>query len=205
MAANVADVTWWLALLIVVAAVLLATTIYDLVQRRHAILRNYPVIGHLRYAIERVGPELRQYIVTDNNEELPFSRDQRRWIYTTAKKENTYFGFGSDNPVAAPGHVLIKHSPFPLTTGHDAAVLRSAKVLGAHHGRPHAFRPASLVNISAMSSGSLSGPAIEALNRGAAAAGCLQNSLRCRSRLATVSPPPSNDSMPATSHSSEPS
>ena len=61
--------------------VLLVVAIYDLTQKRHAILRNFPVIGHFRYLLEAIGPELRQYIVTDNDEERPFSRDQRRWVY----------------------------------------------------------------------------------------------------------------------------
>ena len=71
--------------------------VYDLFQRKHAILRNFPIIGHFRYLLEAVGPELRQYIVTDNNEERPFSRDERRWVYASSKLQNTYFGFGSDN------------------------------------------------------------------------------------------------------------
>ena len=60
------------------AALLIAVAIYDLTQRQHAILRTFPIVGHFRYLLEAVGPELRQYIVTDNNEERPFSRDQRR-------------------------------------------------------------------------------------------------------------------------------
>jgi len=66
----------------VVLAVVLA---YDLLQRSHALLRNFPLIGHLRYLLEAVGPELRQYIVTDNDEERPFSRDQRRWVYSSTR------------------------------------------------------------------------------------------------------------------------
>ncbi len=70
---------------------------WDLLQTRHSILRNFPVVGHLRFALEAVGPELRQYIVTDNDQERPFSRDQRRWVYTSAKSQDRYFGFGTDN------------------------------------------------------------------------------------------------------------
>src|SRR5690349_21132060 len=72
---------------------------YDLLQRRHAILRNFPLVGHLRFLLESFGPELRQYIVTSNDEERPFSRDQRRWVYASSKLENNYFGFGTDNDV----------------------------------------------------------------------------------------------------------
>jgi glutamate synthase (ferredoxin) len=67
------------------AAALGAVVAHDLTQKKHAILRNFPVIGHLRFTLERFGPELRQYIVTSNDEERPFSRDQRRWVYASSK------------------------------------------------------------------------------------------------------------------------
>ncbi|MGH3503451.1 MAG: glutamate synthase-related protein, partial [Nocardioidaceae bacterium] len=155
---------------------------YDLLQRHHALLRNFPVIGHLRYLLESVGPELRQYITTSNDEERPFSRDQRRWVYASAKMQNNYFGFGTDNDMEyTEGYPIIKHRTFadPETpSAVDAGaecVIPSAKVLGGPRGRAKAFRPSSVVNVSAMSFGSLSGPAIEAINRGAAMAGCLHN------------------------------
>src|SRR3954452_9221074 len=94
---------------------LLGVAIYDVLQRRHAILRNFPIIGHFRYLLESVGPELRQYIVVNNNEERPFDRDQRSWIYASSKHENDYFGFGSDNEFElSPNYLIIKHSAFPL-------------------------------------------------------------------------------------------
>src|ERR1700704_1450327 len=93
-------------------------TAWDLLQRRHALLRNFPVVGHLRYLLEALGPELRQYIVTSNDEERPFSRDQRRWVYSSAKKENNYFGFGTDNDIKKPGYILVRHSAFPIHTPH---------------------------------------------------------------------------------------
>ena len=156
---------------------------YDLLQRKHAILRNFPIIGHVRYILESVGPELRQYIVTNNNEERPFSRDQRRWIYASSKRENTCFGFGTDNEMeSAPNYLIIKHSAFPLNSPHPGDRdydlehrIACQKVLGGNQGLAKAFRPSSVVNISGMSFGSLSGPAVEALNRGAKIAGCLQN------------------------------
>ena len=164
------------------AAALGAVAAHDLTQRKHAILRTFPVVGHLRFQLERFGPELRQYIVTSNDEERPFSRDQRRWVYASSKLENNYFGFGTDNDVEnAEGWAVIKHRTF---TGPGAATARhgdegvplpAGKVLGGPRGRRHAFRPASVVNISGMSFGSLSAHAIEALNRGAALAGCWHN------------------------------
>jgi glutamate synthase domain-containing protein 2 len=156
---------------------------YDLVQRQHAILRNFPVAGHLRFLLEAFGPELRQYIVTANDEERPFSRDQRSWVYASSKREINTFGFGTDNDLEdSDGLVVLRHTPFPASAaardepgGPPRYRLAAGKVLGAAHRRAHAFRPASLVNISGMSYGSLSPVAVEALNRGAAEAGCLHN------------------------------
>ncbi|GAG09055.1 unnamed protein product, partial [marine sediment metagenome] len=143
----------------------------------------FPVIGHFRYWLESIGPELRQYIVTSNTEERPFSREQRRWVYATSKKVNQYFGFGTELDLErSPSHLVIKHASFPLSdpmpdeAGHDPQFnIRCTKVIGAYRNRSKAFRPDSVVNISGMSFGSLSGPAIEAFNRGARLAGCLHN------------------------------
>ena len=167
------------------AAGLAGVAVRDLTQKKHALKRNFPVIAHARYALEKIGPELRQYIVTGNDEERPFSRDQRSWVYASSKKENNYVGFGTDNNVEHLGNYpIVKHRTFspsaPSTAvahGHhdDEMSLPSAKVLGGPRGRRHAFRPGSVVNVSAMSFGSLSGPAIEALNRGAALAGAMHN------------------------------
>ena len=158
---------WWI-LLGVVVLVLFVLGIIDVVQTKHAVRRNYPVVGRLRYVLERIGPELRQYIVTDNDEERPFSRDQRRWVYATAKRENPYFGFGTDSRFDDGQYPLIRHAAFPYRGEEpEGSVIPCAKVLGEWSGREHAFRPESIVNISAMSFGSLSGAAIEALNRGA--------------------------------------
>jgi len=164
------------------AAVVGAVAAHDLSQKKHALLRNYPVIAHARYWLEEIGPELRQYIVTGNDEERPFSRDQRRWVYASSKLENNYFGFGTDADIEhMPGYAIIKHRTFarqvPPVLGHHAAdiELPSAKILGGPRGRRLAFRPRSIVNISAMSFGSMSGNAIKALNGGAKIAGCMHN------------------------------
>ncbi|MEV0746942.1 FMN-binding glutamate synthase family protein [Streptomyces sp. NBC_01220] len=161
------------------AAALALVAARDLVQKKHALLRNFPVVGHARYLLETIGPELRQYVVTSNEEERPFSRDQRTWIYASAKEENNYFGFGTDVDVEhVQGHAYVKQRTFAgaLPDLHDPqSPLPSAKVLGGPRGRAKAFRPASVVNISAMSFGSLSGPAVTALNKGAALAGAMQN------------------------------
>ncbi len=117
--------------------------------------------------------------MTSNDEERPFSRDQRSWIYASAKGENNYFGFGTDNDIEhEQGHAYVKQRTFAgaLPDPSDPqAALPSAKVLGGPRGRANSFRPASVVNISAMSFGSLSGAAVTALNKGAALAGTMQN------------------------------
>src|SRR5687767_3373434 len=165
------------------AAALAGIAARDLIQREHTLLRNFPVLGHARYLLEAIGPELRQYLVAGNNEERPFTRDQRRWVYASAKKDNNYFGFGTDNDLEfTAGYPVINHKTFggAVPPSHPASAsdvaLPSAKILGGPRGRRGAFRPDSVVNISAMSFGSLSGAAVEALNRGAALAGCLHNS-----------------------------
>ncbi len=174
---------WYIAGTVIVVAFLglIVVGVRDVMQKKHAILHNFPIIGHLRYMLESIGPELRQYIVARNDEERPFSRDERKWVYASSKKENNYFGFGTDNDLErSPNYLIIKHVPFPLSTesqpsGDSLHPIPCAKKLGQHRQRKHAFRPNSVVNISAMSFGSLSGPAIEALNRGSQMAGCLHN------------------------------
>ncbi|ORB31045.1 FMN-binding glutamate synthase family protein [Mycolicibacterium parafortuitum] len=154
------------------AAAVAGIALQDLLQKEHALRRNFPVLARARYLLEAIGPELRQYIITSNDAERPFSRDQRRWVYTSAKKENNYFAFGTDNDIENNSYPIIKHATFsdvaaasPIHGG-DLEV-PGAKILGGPRGRRHAFRPASVVNVSAMSFGSLSPQAIEAINKGA--------------------------------------
>jgi glutamate synthase domain-containing protein 2 len=171
---------WWLAGL---GAVLLLVVLRDRFQKKHAVISNFPIVGHFRYWLESVGGPLRQYIVTGNDEERPFSRDQRRWVYASAKKENSYFGFGTDNDLElTPGYLVIRQSTFPLSTPHPGEpgydpqyTCPPAKVLGGWRRRKKAFRPSSIVNTSAMSYGSLSTAAVEAINRGVKLAGAMQN------------------------------
>jgi glutamate synthase domain-containing protein 2 len=162
---------------------LLCLLAYDLLQRRHSLLRAYPVLGRARFLLEKVGPEMRQYWFLHDKEERPFNRTQRNWVYQTAKGVQNTFGFGTEiEPDTSQNYLVVKHAPFPHpapskgeVTGPPHYHLPSAKVLGEHRGRRHAFRPPSVVNVSAMSFGSLSAPAVESMNRGAALAGCLQN------------------------------
>lgn len=173
----------WIIAVIAVTTIIVLVVIYDLMQTKHAILRNFPIIGHFRYWLEMIGPELRQYIVTNNDEERPFSRDQRTWVYASAKKQNNYFGFGTDNDLElSPNYFIIKHSCFPLREpqkedadydpNHNIPV---GKVMGQWRGRKHAFRPESIINVSAMSFGSLSSRAVEAINKGCGLSNALHN------------------------------
>ena len=172
----------WFAVVATVAVVTLLA-VYDRRQRKHAVISNFPIIGRIRYWFEALGGPLRQYIVTSNDEERPFSRDQRRWVYASAKHENNYFGYGTDNDLEqAPNYVIVRHSAFPLSATRKGEPgfeplepVPCGKVLGGFRRRAKAFRPRSIVNTSAMSYGSLSGPAVEAINRGVALAGALQN------------------------------
>ena len=171
-----------------VVLLLVLVTIYDLTQKKHAILRNFPVVGHFRYLLESVGPELRQYIVTNNDEERPFSRDQRSWIYASAKKQNNYFGFGTDNELETSSNYLIikpavflAHHPTKGEADYDGQhSIACQKVLGEARDRKHAFRPQSVLLISTMNYGSLSGAAVEAMNRGCHIADSLHDAVRIR-------------------------
>ena len=153
---------WWAWIGLVALVLLAAVVVYDVVQREHAILRTFPLIGHLRYLLESVGPELRQYIVTDNRQERPFDRDQRRWIYASAKGQNNNVSFGSDVDLEATADlVVVDQSMFPLPRpAPDDDRVPCAKVLGSGRDRRARFRPPSAVNVSAMSFGALSGVAV---------------------------------------------
>ncbi len=153
----------------------------DILQRRHTISHNFPVVGHLRYMLERIGPELRQYIVANNREELPFNRSQRSWVYASSKRQNNYQGFGTDQDIHSAGHIFINPSllPFKMPDDHvnrnQADLIPCAKVIGEYNKRKRPFRPKSIINISAMSFGSLSANAVSALNQGALKAECYHN------------------------------
>ena len=165
-----------------IIAFLVAVFISDVyVQKSRTILHNFPLVGHMRYWLEKIGPELRQYIVANNREELPFNRTERAWVYASSKKQNSYQGFGTDQDITAAGHVFIKPNmfPFPLKSDHinakDKYLIPCAKVMGSFSKRRRPYRPKSIVNISAMSYGSLSAKAMDSLNKGALLAGCYHN------------------------------
>jgi glutamate synthase domain-containing protein 2 len=136
--------------------------IYDVVQRKHSVLRNYPVIGHFRYLFETVRPEIRQYLLEGDEESLPFSRAQRSLVYQRAKNLSADRPFGSILDVYAIGYEFITHSLMTVPKNHPETFRITI-------GNEQCRRPysASIFNISAMSFGSLSPNAIRALNAGA--------------------------------------
>ncbi|MFA5121155.1 FMN-binding glutamate synthase family protein [Zavarzinia sp.] len=152
----------WLDLASLVAWILVALGVYDLWQPRHAVLRNYPVIGHLRYMFEAIRPEIRQYLLEDDRDKVPFSRAQRSLVYARAKNEISERPFGTLSDVYDDGYEFISHSlrPAPLA---DPGKFR-VTVGGPQCRQPYSI---SVFNISAMSFGALSANAIRALNRGA--------------------------------------
>lgn len=162
-----------------VLLVLLLVALWDILQRKNIIRRNFPIVGHGRFLLIRIGPELRQYIVAHNREEAPFNRLEREWIYHSADRVNNYFGFGSDDQQYGIGYPIIKHSVFPHPDVHapkgEKARIPCAKTIGAARGRRKPYRPASIVNISGMSFGALGRNATKALNLGAQRAGCFHN------------------------------
>ena len=172
-----AAVPWWGWVLFFLFIVFLR----DIFQRKHTISHNFPVVGHLRYMLEKIGPELRQYIVSNNREELPFNRSQRSWVYASSKKQNNYQGFGTDQDQYSAGFVFINPTmiPYAPAKGHpnisQVDLLPSAKVMGMYNKRRRPYRPKSIVNISAMSYGSLSAKAVESMNKGAKKADCYHN------------------------------
>ena len=174
----ISDIPWYLWLLLVLVIV----AIRDIfLQRAHTISHNFPIVGHLRYWLESIGPEMRQYFVANNREELPFNRIERSWIYASAKKENNYEGFGTDRDIYAHQHIFIKNQLMAYKVGpnhpnaKDKTFLPCAKVIGAYNQRRNPYRPASVINVSAMSFGSLSAAAVESLNIGVQKAGAYHN------------------------------
>ena len=147
----------WVLLL----TVLVGVGIHDLQQTRHAILRNYPIIGHFRFLLEFIRPELRQYFIEGDGEAVPFSRSQRSLVYARAKGESDKRPFGTQMNVREAGYEWLTHSISPsVIASHDFRV----HVGGAQCTQPYDI---SLFNVSAMSFGALSANAIMALNLGA--------------------------------------
>ena len=145
--------------------------IIDISQTKQAIRRNYPVIGRFRYWFEELGTFFRQYFFAMDREELPFNRAERSWVYRAAKNISTTTAFGSTRDLRLPGTVLFANCPYP-TLGEDAAPIEKVTI-GTTCEQP--YTTASIFNISGMSYGALSTPAVLALSKGARMAGCWMN------------------------------
>ncbi len=151
----------WVALLLVPFAFLTIVGIRDLIQTKHAVLRNYPIAAHIRFILEEIRPEIRQYFLESEKDGTPFPRDKRAIVYQRAKRALDKRPFGTQNDVYASGFEWLHHSVAPRPPAHE---LFRLLIGGPDCRRPYS---ASIFNISAMSFGALSPNAIRALNIGA--------------------------------------
>lgn len=156
----------------VILLVLIYMYIADVTQTKQSIRRNYPVIGRFRYFFEHLGEFFRQYFFAQDREELPFNRAQRSWVYRAAKNLDSTVAFGSTRPLNQPGDFIFLNDLFPLLE--EEVLPRSAIRFGDGYARVP-YSTTAFFNISAMSFGALSAPAIQALSAGAARAGIWLN------------------------------
>ena len=152
-----------------VVGTLVVWFIQDVTQKKHTVLRNYPVIGRLRYFFEEMGEYFRQYFFMNDREEMPFNRATRGWVYRLAKGEGGVIGFGSTNNTNEPGSILFVNAPYPILE--EDRLPTPPLAIGEGYCR-NPFLARSIVNIRGMSFGAISQPAVQSLSRGAAQAGC---------------------------------
>jgi len=155
--------------LLVLAVVVLF--VIDISQTADAVRRNYPVIGRFRYLFQTLGEFFRQYFFAMDREELPFNRAEREWIHKSADGRDNTAAFGSTRSLTPPGTAIFVNAPYPVMDEHDS----TAPALTIGEGARHPYAARSIINISAMSYGSISKPAILALSAGAKRAGCWLN------------------------------
>ena len=148
MAAVIGGPGWWVLLAVIVLLALVG--VHDLLQRKHSILRNYPVLGHMRFLLEAIRPELQQYFIERNYDGRPFDRDTRTSIYARAKGENEEQPFGTERDVNEPGYEYLVHSAAPVDPPAEPPRVR---VGGKDCTQPYDI---ALMNVSAMSFGALS-------------------------------------------------
>lgn len=159
----------WAAGIVMLA--LFVMFIQDILQKEHAVRRNFPVVGRLRYFLERQGEYFRQYFFANDRQEMPFNRAARSWVYRTSKNLGGIIGFGSTNDLREPGSLIFINAPYAVLE--DERKAAPPLVIGPHCERP--FVASKIVNISGMSYGAVSAPAVRALSRGAAEAGIWMN------------------------------
>ena len=141
----------------------------DITQKKHAILRNYPLIGRLRYFFEQLGEYFRQYFFLGDRDERPFNRSTRSWVYRMAKNEGGVLGFGSTYNLHESGALIFVNAPFAVLED-DRLPTPPLPIGEGYCEKPFIAR--SIVNVSGMSFGAISKPAVQSLSRGAAKAGC---------------------------------
>lgn len=167
--------TWLEVIFIAVIGLLLLALVVmyitDINQNTHTIRKNYPVLGRFRYFFEHMGEFFRQYFFAQDREEMPFNRADRSWVYRAAKNIDSNIGFGSTLDLSKPGTLLFLNSAFPIQE--KDALMPSPVTLGPFCKTPYTTH--SIFNISGMSYGAISKPAVLALSRGAASAGCWLN------------------------------
>lgn len=158
---------------VLLVGVLLLLIVYaylrDITQKRHTVLRNFPLIGHLRFFLENLGEYFRQYFFLGDRDEMPFNRATRAWIYRLAKNEGGMLGFGSTYDITQPGALVFVNAAFPVLDGEHQA---SPPVVIGEGWCDAPFVARSLINISGMSFGAISRPAVQALSHGAGQSGC---------------------------------
>jgi glutamate synthase domain-containing protein 2 len=169
MLANILSYGAGTLIAIVLVAVLGYVFISDITQKKHGVLRNYPVVGHLRYFFEELGEYFRQYFFSGDRDEMPFNRATRAWVYRLAKNEGGTIGFGSTYDLHAPGALIFVNHPFPVL---EEERLPTPSLILGEGQCTHPFEAKSIVNISGMSFGAISAPAVRSLSRGGAVAGC---------------------------------
>lgn len=157
---------------LVIVGAIVVFFIRDTTQKTHAILRNYPIIGRLRYFFEIQGKYFRQYFFTGDRDEMPFNRATRSWVYKNAKNKGGIVGFGSTYDSREPGALIFVNAAFPILE-EDQLPAPALSIGEGYCEQP--FLARSIINISAMSYGALSTPAVRALSLGAAKAGCWLN------------------------------
>ncbi len=146
--------------------------ILDVTQTKDAIRKNYPVVGRFRYLFSALGEFFRQYFFAMDREELPFNRAERSWVYKAAKKVDTTVAFGSTRPLNQVGDAIFLNSAFP-TLSEDVAEPQPVTVGEGSCIKPYTTK--SIINVSGMSYGAISTPAILALSNGAREAGIWMN------------------------------
>ena len=149
--------------------VILFLFVQDITQKQHTILRNYPIVGRLRYFFEEMGEYFRQYFFLNDREEMPFNRATRSWVYRLAKNIGGVIGFGSTYNLQEPGAIIFVSAGFPVL---EENLKPTPSLLIGYGYAQTPFIAHSIFNISGMSFGAISAPAVQALSRGARKAGC---------------------------------